>query len=150
MSREVIQKELGEGHKWKHGMAEAKRFTLRMIAGLMSLAFLWIIFSRFVVPTVIESAYRGESVPFLNSIISGQAIHPLEHYLAHWEIISWSILGILVMIGLIPIPLLATRPEVQSYDARGSGSPAIRETSRKANQYGNGARNVQPRDRHHL
>lgn len=101
MSREAIQKELRESHQWTRGMAEATRFFLRLIGGLVSLAFLWIILSKFVVPPIIESAYRGENLPILNDIISGQEIHPLEHYLASWEIISWRVLGILGVIGVI-------------------------------------------------
>ncbi len=101
MSREAIQKELRERHQWTRGMAEATRFFLRLIGGLVSLAFLWFILSNFVVPPIIESAYRGESLPIPNDIISGQEIHPLEHYLAGWEIISWRVLGILGVIGVI-------------------------------------------------
>ncbi|MFQ5902163.1 MAG: tetratricopeptide repeat protein [Candidatus Binatia bacterium] len=108
-----------EGEQWKRAMAEAARFSIRLIGGLISLAFLWIIIGKFVVPAVIESAYRGESLPFINDIISGQAIHPVEHYLASWEasweMISWRVLPMLVVVGLIPLPLMATQPELQIY-----------------------------------
>jgi len=104
-----------EGDQWMPAVTEAARFSLRLMAGSVSLAFLWSIFSRFVVPAIIESAYRAESLPFLNDIISGQAIHPVEHYLAGWEIISWRILGMLVAVSLIPLPLMATGPAVQRY-----------------------------------
>ncbi len=116
MSHRAIQPEMTEGYQRTPGIAEGRRFPFRLITAFILIAASWLAFSRFVVPAVIESAYRGESLAFLNSLISGQAIHPVEHYLAGWEIISWSILGILVMVGLILIPLLATRPEVQSYD----------------------------------
>lgn len=115
MSRETVQHELSEGPQWTLAMAEASRFCLRLIGGVVSLALLWIVFSWLVVPAAIESAYRGESLPFLNSIISGQAIHPVEDYLASWETIRWPVLGMLIVLGLIPMPLLATRPELQIY-----------------------------------
>ncbi len=126
MGREAMQKELSEGHRWMRGMAEATRFFLRLIGGLISLAFLWIIIAKFVVPAVIESAYRGESLPVLNDIISGQAIHPVEFYLARWETISWYALGMLVVVGLLPLPLVATKPEIQIYlEERYRGAPAL-------------------------
>lgn len=96
-------------------MAEAARFSFCLIGGLIAIASVWIIFSRFVIPALIGSAYRGESLPFLNSIISGQAMHPVENYLASWENVSWRIFGMLLVIGLIPLPLVATGPAVQSY-----------------------------------
>ena len=80
--------------------------------GFIALALRRIIFCRCVVPFVIESAYRGDSLPFLDDIISGQAVPPAEHYLAAWGKISWRMLAV---VGLIPIPLLATLPEVQTY-----------------------------------
>ncbi len=126
MSREAVHRELSEGHQWTRAMAEASRFSFRLIAILASLALLWIAFSWFIVPAIIASAYRGESFPLLNDIISGQAIHPLEDYLADWEMISWRALGMLVLVGLTPLPLVATGPEVQRYlEARYSNALAL-------------------------
>ncbi|MGH7410860.1 MAG: hypothetical protein ACREJ6_07370 [Candidatus Methylomirabilis sp.] len=118
----MAYKELTEGHHLDLAITEATRFLFKLVGGLISIAFLWIIFSRFMVPAVIESAYRGESFSFLNSIISGQAIHPVEHYLAAWEEISWRIFGVIVVVGLLPLPLVATGPEVQSYLERRYGN----------------------------
>ncbi len=95
MSRETVQHELSEGPQRTLAMAEASRFCLRLIGGVVSLALLWIVFSFLVVPAVIESVYRGESLAFLNSIVSGQAVHPVEVYLDSWEVISWRVLGML-------------------------------------------------------
>ncbi len=94
-------------------MAQYKRLLLRAICKFAALPFLWIVFSKFVVPPVIESAYRGTSLPFLNEIISGQAVNSLEHYLAVWQMMSGRVLEMLVVLGLIPLPLLLTWPEVQ-------------------------------------
>ena len=126
MRSEVIQKERTAGNLVTPAIAEAGRFCLRLIGGLTSIALLWIIFSNFVVPPLIASAYRGESLPLLNGIISGQAIHPVEYYLASWETLSWRVLGMLVVLGLIPLPLVATGPEVQRYlEARYSNALAL-------------------------
>ena len=115
MSSKAKYEALSERYPWTPALAEATSFLVKMLGVLISLAVLWIVFSWLVVPAVIESAYRGESLPFLNSIISGQAVHPVEHYLAGWEIISWRVLGMLIVLGLIPVPLLATHPGLQIY-----------------------------------
>ena len=115
MRREAKHVELREDYPWTPALAEATSFLVKMLSVLISLALAWIVFSWLVVPAVIESAYRGESLPFLNSIISGQGIHPVEHYLASWEEISWRVPGMLLVLGLIPFPLVVTGPEVQRY-----------------------------------
>jgi len=118
MSRETVQHELSEGPQRTLAMAEASRFCLRLIGGVVSLALLWIVFSWLVVPAVIESAYRGGSLPFLNDIISGQAIHPVEHYLASWETISWRLLGVLSLIGITALlfGFLHNFPGVENFE----------------------------------
>lgn len=105
----------GHSDERKRVRAEVGSFLVRLIGGIIAVALLWILVSRFVVPALIASAYRGESLPFLNSIISGQAIHPVEHYLAAWQKMSWRVLGMMLVVGLIPVPLVATGPAVQSY-----------------------------------
>ena len=111
-----------DSDKRKDVRAEVGSFLLRLMGGITAGALLWILVSRVVVPAIIERAYRGESLPFLNNLISGQAIHPVEHYLAAWATISWRVLGFLVLVGLIPLPLVATGPEVQSYLERRYGN----------------------------
>jgi len=127
---EVVSDRAGgssDGEQRKRAMAEVTRFSFRLAGGLISFGVAWIIFSRFVIPPIIESAYRGEGLPFLNSIISGQAVHPVEHYLASWQLFSWRILGIIFWVGLIPLPLIATGPEVQKYfDARYGKTVALK------------------------
>ena len=49
------------------------------------LAGLWIVFFKWVVPPIIESAYRGESLSFLNNIIRGQTVNPVDAYLRYWD-----------------------------------------------------------------
>lgn len=117
----VIQKERTEGNLATPAIAEVSRLCFCLFGGVISFALLWFVFSWLVVPGIIESAYRGESLPFLNSIISGQGIHPVESYLAAWEAITWRVLGMLILIGLIPLPLVLTGPEVQRYLERRYG-----------------------------
>jgi arylsulfatase A-like enzyme len=45
----------------------------------------WLALSRWLVPSLIADAYREESLPFLNRLISGRAVHSLGHYLESWE-----------------------------------------------------------------
>lgn len=99
----------------RRAIAEVTRFAVRLIGGLAALAFLWTMVSRFVVHPLIERAYRGESLPFLNSIISGQAQHTVERYLADWNLWSWRLLGMVVVIALFALPLATTGTEVQRY-----------------------------------
>lgn len=40
----------------------------------------WLLFAS-IGHKFIEAMYKGESLGFLNKIIDGQAVHPLEHYL---------------------------------------------------------------------
>ena len=115
MRREAKHAELSEDYPWTPALAEATSFLVKMLGVLISLALAWIVFSWLVVPAVIESAYRGESLPFLNDIISGRAVHPLGYYLTRWEVITWRVLGLLVLFGLVPLPLVVTGPEVQRY-----------------------------------
>ena len=51
-------------------------------------ALLWIAFAKLVVPPLIESAYRGESLPFLNGLIKGQQVNPVGYYLEKWDTIA--------------------------------------------------------------
>ena len=59
---------------------------IRLLLVLMGLLLLvWIVFAKLIVPPVIESAYRGESWPFLNRVILGQARNSVSHYLQKWD-----------------------------------------------------------------
>ena len=91
------------------------RFLFRAAIGLLSALVFWIILATFVVPAIIESAYRGESAPFLNDLISGQATHPVEHYLASWQEVSGNLLKMLVVVALFPVPLVINSRRGRSY-----------------------------------
>src|SRR5262245_52534337 len=49
------------------------------------LAGLWIAFAKLVVPPIIESAYHGDSLPFLNKMITAQHVNPMSYYLQKWD-----------------------------------------------------------------
>jgi len=63
------------------------RFRLLLFLMVVSTA-MWIAFAKLVVPPIIASAYRGESLPFLNNMIKGQHIHPISYYLQKWDWLS--------------------------------------------------------------
>jgi predicted DCC family thiol-disulfide oxidoreductase YuxK len=80
----------------------------RRLLVLMGLL-VWIIFTTLIVPPVIESAYRGESWPFLNRMIRGQAKHSVGHYLQLWY--SVSVVGLVVSsLGVLLIGLVSSSP----------------------------------------
>jgi predicted DCC family thiol-disulfide oxidoreductase YuxK len=71
-------------------------------------AVLWIAFAKLVVPPIIESAYRGESLPVFNGMILGQHENPVGYYLEKWDTIA----GRCLLGGLIfwPLVLLLSSP----------------------------------------
>lgn len=66
-------------------MRRARALFIAMVVGLA----LWLAFAHLVAPLVIESAYRGESIPILNNLIKGHANHSVEEYLSDWRQLAW-------------------------------------------------------------
>src|SRR5262249_4648117 len=64
---------------------------------------LWIAFATLAVPALIQSAYRGESLPIFNRMIRGQHVHPVGHYLRVWGGIATTLLFSWLGIWLLPI-----------------------------------------------
>jgi hypothetical protein len=52
----------------------------------------WVLLARGVVPSLIESAYDGRSLPLLNRVFQRRIHHPLEHYLALWRTVWGALL----------------------------------------------------------
>jgi hypothetical protein len=77
------------------------RFFLMLTCVLLGLLGLWIAFAKLVVPPVIESAYRGESFPILNSLMTGRATHSMHEYLQDWEQLAWNVALIFTEFGLL-------------------------------------------------
>jgi len=65
------------------------RFPL-LVCGVV--AVLWLAFALVFVPPIIESAYRGETLPVLNGMIKGQHVNPITYYLQKWNRITVSVL----------------------------------------------------------
>jgi len=81
---------------------------IRLLLVLMGLSLAWIVFAKLIVPPVIESAYRGESWPFLNRMILGQAEFSVSHYLQKWDKVTTT--GLLSGLGFCLIVLLISSP----------------------------------------
>lgn len=75
----------GDSHRNSRNAVVTRR---RLVAALGALAVAWAVFARWLVPAVIRSAYRGESLPILNRMISGQARNSVEVYLGLWSSIA--------------------------------------------------------------
>lgn len=98
-------------------MTNPNRFSFLIVLTIILLASLWIMFSRLVAPPLIQRAYREESVPIVNIIISKRATYSIEDYLTKWDKITKRGLLILLSTGLVV--LVITRPEFQRLvDAR--------------------------------
>jgi len=82
------------------------RVSLTLALALVGLGLIWIGFSQFAVPALIESSYRGQSWPILNRIIKGQAYHPLAEYLSTWEKLSWVLLLVFLAVGLLVVVMV--------------------------------------------
>jgi hypothetical protein len=94
-------------------MNDERRETLRVRAicwsgiALCVLLALWVVFAKLLVPSLIESAYRGESLSFLNRMIRGQAAFPVEHYLRLWDMAIPRVTIALAGFGLAGVIMLA-------------------------------------------
>lgn len=78
------------------------RFLLVLLCALLGL---WIVFAKLVMPPVIESIYRGESLPILNSLITAGAAHPVKEYLRDWEQLAGRITVTAIEFGLLGLAL---------------------------------------------
>ncbi|MDE3041919.1 MAG: DUF393 domain-containing protein [Nitrospirota bacterium] len=78
------------------------RFLLVLLCALLGL---WIVFAKLAMPPVIESIYRGESLPVLNSLMTARAAHPVEEYLRDWEQLAGQITVTAIEFGLLGLAL---------------------------------------------
>src|SRR6266568_809076 len=92
----------------KHLTVERTRRSRAWAIMLKGLSLVWIMFAKLIVPSVIESAYRGESWPFLNRMILGQAESPVSHYLQKWDKVTITVL--LSGLGFSLIALVISSP----------------------------------------
>jgi hypothetical protein len=85
------------------------RVSLLLLVAIVSLGAAWIVFSKYAVPSLIESAYRGDSWPVFNRLISGHGSHSLSEYLSSWTKLQWRLLLEFSLLGLLVLAVV--RPE---------------------------------------
>src|SRR5919106_3115503 len=88
-----------------------KQNQIRVIvnsAVLLCIAIAWILYSL-IGHQIIEAMYNGESIKFLNSIIDGQSIHPLAHYLQAADTVMWIISLLMVALSSVLTLLMTQR-----------------------------------------
>jgi mannosyltransferase len=90
---------------------DPNRRSLILFAGTLIYCLVWLLFSRYIAPELIRSAYNGTSWPFLDRMITGQASHALSEYLTDWNVFAWHVLVALLLLG--SVVMLLARPEVQ-------------------------------------
>jgi len=90
-------------------MRNESRAVLSVLIGSLGL---WLVCATWVVPGLIESAYRGESWSFLNHLINGQATHPVGDYLRDWYgmAATLTIAGLLGGLAFWLVALVINRP----------------------------------------
>jgi hypothetical protein len=94
-------------------LGKPKRISSILVLSLVALAVFWAVFSWWFVPGLIERAYYGQSLPFINQMILGQSLHPVGEYLAAWNRFAWIAALTLVFAGLLLI--LVVCPEFQDF-----------------------------------
>jgi hypothetical protein len=99
-------------------MVNPSRASFLAVFALLCLVVVWILAGRLLIPLLMESAYHGTSLGMFNSLISGQAIHPVEHYLAVWDRIYWEVLIVILVVLLVAclIILILNWPGAQKVD----------------------------------
>lgn len=106
-----------------------RRWRLPLVwASAIGALAIWLVFARAFVPWLIEEAYHGRSIGFLNRVISGSSVHPLEQYLRQWlelaQSLTFVFATIAIMVGALVSfrSLLGTRedaPPTPEKDLRG-------------------------------
>jgi arylsulfatase A-like enzyme len=74
----------------------------RLLVVLVLGAALWAVTAVWLVPWIIRKAYAGDSLPFLNALITGRGQHGVDRYLAVWSRWAWR----LTLIGPVALGAL--------------------------------------------
>ena len=74
--------------------------TRRVLFLLVATEAVWIVTGTLIVPATIVGAYHGTSLPVLNRMITGQAVHPVEKYLSQWSQVVWPVAAIVFIVGM--------------------------------------------------
>jgi hypothetical protein len=69
----------------------------------LALTALWALFGLVVIPGVIVSAYHERSLSFLNAMLAGRGVHPVEHYLNFWRPIALDLLCLCAALAAVGV-----------------------------------------------
>ena len=89
----------------------------------------WAAFAWLVVPALIRSAYRGESIGFLNRLITGQGSNPVQSYLDSWSRLSGYLT--IALLGLLLVAYLVFALELWRHPGRWTARLLQREEALK-------------------
>lgn len=89
------------------------RISAILIVSLLVLTTSWVILSQWFVPGLIARAYYGRTWPAVTHLITGQASHSVEEYLATWNRFAWTATVVVMFGGLLLV--LVVRPEFQDF-----------------------------------
>ena len=99
---------------------DPNRVSLVLLALIACLGAAWIVFSGFAAPSLIEHAYRNDSWPVFNRLISGHRSQDLSQLLSSWSRLRWRLLlefsffGVLILACIRPefrAAFIGARPE---------------------------------------
>jgi hypothetical protein len=90
------------------------------VGGLL-LFLVWASYALFV-PALIRAAYEGQSLPLLNRMIAGQDVHPVEFYLARWDVSGGNVAAYLTVLLILTVPLVFVSPRFGTRPGSGEGS----------------------------
>lgn len=89
-----------------HRQSTTAPLSLPAVLAFLLLAGLWVWGGTALVPRIIEASYAGDSIPLLNTLITGRDAHPLSYYLQAWHQAWIQVsLGALACVGLVLLTL---------------------------------------------
>ncbi len=96
----------------------SRRFSVRYWLALTVLWAVWLGTGFVLVPALIRDAYEGASISILNRMISGQAQHPVDHYLQVWAGIAAQVTVMLLIAGISGYLLIRFRAPLGAFATR--------------------------------
>ncbi len=90
---------------------------VRVVAVTFAAATAWVVMAMLLVPHVLRSACRGESLAVFNRLLAGRT-QSLDEWLGRWHVLTWSGLGALLCAGAFVAIVTCERPRwVSRYGA---------------------------------
>ena len=93
---------------WRRDESQAPSWWL---PALVAAPLLWLVAAIFAVPSLIEAAYHGRSLPIFNQLITNKVGDPLSYYLDTWGLVTWVVLLNLVLFEVALVLGRRYRPE---------------------------------------